>query len=290
MLLSMTGYGSAEVSTPQYNIKIEVKSLNSKFLDVILRSPRELADKELEIRGLIGQYLKRGKVNFSIEIQPTESAEPNVHINEALFNAYYSKYLELANGSSANTDEIFKLALQSPEVISSNDAVEFLAWDQVKSAIISALEKCNEFRAHEGKVLEEKFLEYVSLIREGLKQVSDQDVHRVELIRERLQAGLEDIKEKVQVDQNRFEQELIYYIEKLDITEEKVRLAKHLDHLEEVMGHTESEGKKMGFISQEIGREINTIGAKANDAVIQRAVVHMKDELEKIKEQSSNIL
>jgi uncharacterized protein (TIGR00255 family) len=290
MLLSMTGFGAAEASTQSHHVKVEIRTLNSKFFDINLRLSRELSDKELDIRNLLNQYIKRGKVNFSIELHSNDVVEPTVKINDALFKSYYSKFMSLAEEVNANTEGVFKLALQSPDVITSDEKAEIQYWEEIKAIIVKAMERCNEFRAQEGAALQAKMTEYIEAIREGLKAVTAQDDERILNIKQRMAGHLEEIKERVQVDQNRFEQEIIYYLEKIDITEEKVRLAGHLDYFLEVMKDPESQGKKLGFISQEIGREINTIGSKANDAIIQRAVVGMKDELEKIKEQSMNIL
>lgn len=290
MLQSMTGFGSAETESSDYRIKIEIKTLNSKFLDFSPKLPRELSDRELEVKGIITNQLKRGKVNLSIDIIPLGLDEPNIHINEGLFKSYYKQYEKLASEVDANPKDLFRLALHSPDVIVADESSSFQDWGIVKSALESALEKCNAFRAEEGETLQKNLESYIDGIAAGLKEVTARDPERIRLIRERITSNIDEIRDKTQVDQNRFEQELIYYIEKLDITEEKVRLARHLDYFKEVMGAKESEGKKLGFISQEIGREINTIGAKANDAVIQRAVVQMKDDLEKIKEQSMNII
>ncbi|MFT6866718.1 MAG: hypothetical protein ACJA08_001553 [Cyclobacteriaceae bacterium] len=290
MLLSMTGFGAAEASTQSHQVKVEIRSLNSKFQDINLRLPRELSEKEVEIRNLIAKYLNRGKINFSIDLVPLDLQQPTVKINELLFKSYYDKFLELANGVGAKEADVFKLALQAPDVITNNEKNEIADWEGILKVIEDALTKCNDFRQQEGEALQAKLESYVMIIKEALVEVMAQDDERLAQIKSRIKNSLEEIKNKVQVDQNRFEQELIYYIEKIDITEEKVRLAGHLDYFLEVMKDKESQGKKLGFISQEIGREINTIGAKANDAVIQRAVVRMKDELEKIKEQSMNIL
>lgn len=286
----MTGFGLAESETPLYRIRVEIKALNSKFLDFNFRIPRELNDREPEIKTLLGNYLKRGKVNFSIELEQKEILEPKVKINEVLFKSYFQKYKQLATEVGGDSSELFKLALQSPDVVTADSHDQDLGWESIQNTILEAIEKCNQFRLHEGEILQQKLTEYVVAIQQGLKTVSEHDHNRLQSIKDRLNISIDEIRERVQVDQNRFEQELIYYLEKLDITEEKVRLAKHLDYFLEVMTHADSQGKKLGFISQEIGREINTIGAKANDAVVQRAVVSMKDELEKIKEQSMNIL
>lgn len=290
MLHSMTGFGSAEVESKSYRIKIEIKTLNSKFLDFNTKLPREILDREPEIKQIMSQQLKRGKVNLNIEVIPLGLEEPNIHINKELFRSYYRQYEELATEVDANPKDLFRLALHSPDVIVADESSTFEDWDLVKKALEEAIAKCNNFREAEGRTLQDNLASYIQGISEGLAEVANRDPERIKQIKERIAASIEEIKEKTQVDQNRFEQELIYYVEKLDITEEKVRLARHLDYFNEVMEATESQGKKLGFISQEIGREINTIGAKANDAIIQRAVVQMKDELEKIKEQSMNII
>lgn len=290
MLYSMTGFGSAEAESDRHLVKVEIKTLNSKFLDLIQKIPRELADKELEIKNLITQKLGRGKVNLMIDLTPIHLEEPTVHINKALFKKYYEEYSELAQEVNGNMKDLFKLALHSPDVIVPDDSAPAVEWSLVKSVLEEALDKCVNFREMEGNVLMEKLSGYIQGIRNGLAEVAARDPERIQQIRQRISGNIEEIKEKTQVDQNRFEQELIYYLEKLDITEEKVRLGQHLDYFDEVMSAPDSQGKKLGFISQEIGREINTIGSKANDAVIQRVVVSMKDELEKIKEQSLNVI
>lgn len=290
MLYSMTGFGSTEVESDKYRIKVEVKTLNSKFLDLSLKLPRELADKELEVKSLVGQHLKRGKVNLAVELIPLTMEEPTVKINDLLFNIYYQKFQEMAERVSANPKDLFRLALHSPDVITTDEKPADIDWSTIENTLVGALSQCNDFRKQEGSVLMGELSNYVAAIKKGLTEVAAQDPIRIKQIRERISSNLKDIEEKVQIDRNRFEQELIYYTEKLDITEEKVRLGKHLDYFVEVMKDSDAQGKKLGFISQEIGREINTIGSKANDAVIQRAVVSMKDELEKIKEQLLNIL
>ncbi|MEQ8470639.1 MAG: YicC/YloC family endoribonuclease [Marinoscillum sp.] len=290
MLQSMTGFGSAEAESNSYRIKVEIKTLNSKFLDFNTKLPREVLDREPEIKQLITQQLKRGKVNLIIEVIPLGLEEPNIHINKELFKSYYRQYEVLATEVDANPKDLFRLALHSPDVIVADESSSFEDWEILKSALEEAINKCNSFREAEGKTLQDNLSSYIKGIAEGLEEVTSRDPDRIRQIKERITNSIEEIREKTQIDQNRFEQELIYYVEKLDITEEKVRLARHLEYFSEVMDAQESQGKKLGFISQEIGREINTIGAKANDAIIQRAVVQMKDELEKIKEQSMNII
>lgn len=290
MLYSMTGFGSSEGDLSDYFIKVEIKTVNSKFFDLSLRLPRELADKELEIKNFLNGYLKRGKANVIIELESKDPSSPTVHIDDVLFRSYFTKYDNMAQETGADKKDLFRLALHSPDVITTNNLSEVLSWEDMQPIIKEAIDKCMESRRSEGSALAEKLASYIQEIRKGLVMVEEEDPNRKNQIKERLTQSLEEIKEKVKVDQNRFEQELIYYFEKLDITEEKVRLGRHLDYFMEVLEEGEGQGKKLGFISQEIGREINTIGSKANNSVIQRAVVQMKDELEKIKEQSMNIL
>ncbi|MFT7030921.1 MAG: hypothetical protein ACI83W_002410 [Marinoscillum sp.] len=290
MLYSMTGFGSAEATTDRYLVKVEIKTLNSKFLDLSAKFPRELSDREPEIKNLVTEYLKRGKINLSIDLQPLSQIEESLLVNQKLFKAYFAQYKSLAHEVGADTGDLFKLALHSPDVLAPVSEGKVLDWEIIKQTLIEALNQCNEFRKQEGAALQLKFQGYLDTIASGLKGVAAQDPNRIVQIKERIANNLEEIRAKTMVDQNRFEQELIYFIEKLDITEEKVRLAGHLDYFREVMNADDMPGKKLGFISQEIGREINTIGSKANDAVIQREVVQMKDELEKIKEQCMNII
>lgn len=285
----MTGFGSAEAQMDVYHIKVEIKTLNSKFQDFILKLPRELSDKEPDIKIILGKHLNRGKINFNLELTATGLKDPNVEINEDLFKGYFKKFKSLADVVGADTTELFRLALQSPEVITQTDN-SLIEFEQIVPVIEEAAKRCDRFRSAEGDELEKKMKGYIDSIRDGLDEVKRVDPMRVDQIRSRLTQHMEEVKDKVKLDPNRFEQEIVYYLEKLDITEEKVRLARHLDYFLEVMNEPESQGKKLGFISQEIGREINTMGAKANDADIQRAVVQMKDELEKIKEQTMNIL
>ncbi|WP_130277034.1 YicC/YloC family endoribonuclease [Cecembia calidifontis] len=292
MIKSMTGYGLAGIENDKFIISVEVKTLNSKFLDLSIRSPKQFSEKEFEIRNLVTKILDRGKVNLVIEFTNKEGAELPVAINEELFRSYYATYSRLADASGAKTEDLFKLALQSPSVIT--HVVEKTSvseeWEAVKVILEEALNKCDSFRKDEGAVLESKFLENLTVIRNCLEKIKTADPIRKERIRTRIRANFKDWLEENDFDKNRFEQELIYYFEKIDITEEIVRLETHLDYFEKNLLEESNQGKKLGFISQEIGREINTIGSKANDADMQRFVVLMKDELEKIKEQSLNIL
>ena len=289
----MTGYGLASVENEVFIISVEVKTLNSKFLDLSIRSPKQFSDKEHEIRNIVSKILDRGKVNLTIEFTNKAGADIPIVINEELFQSYFTKYRQLAQHvGSGETGDLFKLVLQSPGVISNqvektSDSEE---WEAVKPVIQEALLKCDQFRIDEGNVLESKFLENIAVIREGLSQIKISDPIRKERIRLRIRGNFKDWLEENDFDKNRFEQELIYYFEKIDITEEIVRLETHLNYFEKNLKEDNNQGKKLGFISQEIGREINTIGSKANDAEIQQFVVVMKDELEKIKEQTLNIL
>ena len=292
MIKSMTGYGTATYSNDSKEVSVEVKSLNSKFLDASLRVTKSFSDKEIEIRSIVSEILVRGKVNVTVEIQSQGAEQISVAYNDQLFKLYYHKLAELAKMVNSDDNEIFKLALQSPDVITGNNAIESSEedWELVRKAITEALNKCDQHRIDEGKVLADKLAGYIKSISEGLDRVSELDPDRVKNIRSRIEENIVQFVEEEKIDKNRLEQELIYYIEKLDLSEEKVRLANHLNYFTEILNLPESNGKKLGFIAQEIGREINTIGSKANDSTIQKIVVEMKDELEKIKEQVLNVL
>lgn len=291
MQQSMTGYGRDERTIDQLLIKTEIKTLNSKFLDFSPRIPKELSAFEGEIRTLITDQLKRGKVMLSMELEINTDNSLNVAVDDEKFKAYHTKFIELATSVGSSGSDLVQLALQAPDVIKQHEIrPESLQWDGIKVNLTNAIDQCIDFRKKEGATLVTKLLDYISQIRSGLKHIEANDPDRSENIRSRIQKNLEEIKDRVKVDENRFEQELIFYMERLDISEEKVRLNQHLKYFEEVISHEDFAGKKLGFIAQEIGREINTIGSKANHAEIQRTVVTMKDELEKIKEQILNIL
>lgn len=287
----MTGYGRDERTSQNFLIKTEIKSLNSKFLDLTPRYGKEFSAKEIEIRNIISDKLKRGKIMLVLELALAENGEADVKVDETLFKAYYSKFDGLATELGSEKNNLFELALQAPDVVKQREIdTNEIPWKEVFASVHAASDNCISFRSDEGSALEVKLKEYVANIASGLVAVQAADESRAANIRARLQKNLDEIKERVQVDENRFEQELIYYLEKVDITEEKVRLEQHLSYFDEVLKNEGQAGKKLGFIAQEIGREINTIGSKANDADIQRTVVMMKDELEKIKEQVLNIL
>lgn len=288
----MTGYGLASFETGNMAITVEVKSLNSKFLDINLKTPKEYNDKELEIRNVLGNTLERGKLGLSIEVSQKGDVKPKVSINRELVKYYYEDLRQTATMVGASDSDLLKVALQMPKAINAGSESEGTTkeWDTILKVVKEAIGKCEEFRLNEGKVLEVKLEDYIKNIGEQLKRIDEADPQRIKSVRERIKSHIAEYQLGEQVDQNRFEQELIYYIEKLDISEEKVRLRSHLQYFLETMKSKDANGKKLGFIAQEIGREINTIGSKANDALIQRFVVEMKEELEKIKEQSLNIL
>lgn len=289
----MTGFGNALFENERFSVSIEIKTLNSKFLETNLRLPRIFADKEQEVRTMIADALERGKVNVSTEFVSKEDITPKVEINEALFQNYYTTFERLATSVGAKDQDLFKLALTQPEVMVSNAGNSSYEeeWKVFAKVMQEALLKCNDFRETEGSKLIGKLLGYIESINSSLEAVSAHDPQRVQHVRDRIRQNLKEVVEESKVDENRFEQELIYYIEKLDIAEEKVRLKSHLQYFEETAKQDLSNpGKKLGFICQEIGREINTIGSKANDAHIQRHVVNMKEELEKIKEQVLNLV
>jgi len=292
MIRSMTGFGQSTSNSGSLAIAVEVKSLNSKFLDLSLRLPRKFSEKELELRTWVADKLERGKISVSIDYQQTARPEVVQRYNEELFIAYYKELKRLADRVLATTDSIFQMALSSPDVVIANGKEELdpAEWENVRSLIGEAIEKCESFRLAEGKSLEKKLIDYIDTIRKGLFAVEEIDPKRIEKIRSRIKGNVKELFGGEGFDANRLEQEIIFYIEKLDIHEERVRLKTHLDYFIQVLSDKQASGKKLGFIAQEIGREINTIGSKANDAEMQQQVVMMKEELEKIKEQLNNVL
>lgn len=288
---SMTGYGNSTVESDNFTLSIEVKSLNSKFLELTLKTPRDYNDKELEIRNTVTNSLERGKVLVVIERINKGSVKPKVQVNLPLFTSYYNMLKEAADTVGATTsDELFKIAFSLPDATTSEISNSSNEGEQqlLTQGLQIALDNCNKFREDEGAVLAQKLQEYIETIATLLNKVEEADPQRILQTRTRIRERLQELALDTPIDNNRFEQELIYYIEKLDINEEKVRLRSHLNYFSEAL--QSGNGKKLGFISQEIGREINTIGSKVNDAVIQRWVVEMKEELEKIKEQSLNVM
>lgn len=292
MIKSMTGFGQSVSSSGEATLSVEVKSLNSKFFDLSLRLPKKYSEKELELRNLLAERLERGKVSLSIDYQTGLKQEIRHQYNEALFESYYNELKKLADRVNSSHDSLFQMALSSPDVVQANGKEELdpAEWERVLNLLTDAINKCDRFRAEEGKSLEEKLAGYIENIRQGLLEVEKIDPKRIEKIRSRIKGNITEFFGSEGFDANRLEQEIIFYIEKLDIHEERVRLKTHLDYFLKIMAEKQSNGKKLGFISQEIGREINTIGSKANDAEMQKHVVMMKEELEKIKEQLSNVL
>ncbi len=285
MIQSMTGYGKEVVQLPSKTISIEIKSLNSKGLDLNTRVPSSYREKELEIRDLLAKSLQRGKIDFSLYIEVT-GEDVTTKLNESAVKQYIKQLANVVNGDPV---ELLKMAVRMPDALKTErEEIDEKEYDIILKGIEKALEAINEYRTDEGSVLENDFLERTKTISKLLEEVIALDPERIDGVKERLRKAVADLKEKV--DENRFEQELIYYLEKYDITEEKVRLKNHLDYFEQALSSHDSNGKKLGFITQEIGREINTIGSKANYAPMQQVVVQMKDELEKIKEQALNVL
>lgn len=291
MIKSMTGYGKAQQDTSTYEAAAEIKTLNSKFLDANIKLPRAFADKEIEIRSLLAEKIKRGKVSLTVDFTANANQSTGAVLNKEVFKTYYRAYQDLKNELNDTTSDIFRLAAQVPDAMQSSkqEAIDEPVWKEIKQVITKALDSCNQFRIQEGAALEKDLKHCISSIRSWMEKITEQIPQRDSRMKEKLKSQFEEMESEL-VDKNRFEQELIYYIEKLDINEEIVRLGNHLDYFTEVLQAAESNGKKLGFISQEIGREINTIGSKANDAGIQHQVVSMKEELEKIKEQILNIL
>ena len=285
MIQSMTGYGKSVIQLPNKKISIEVKSLNSKNLDLNTRMPSLYREKELDIRKLIAAKLERGKVDFSLYMEIT-GEETSTQINKTVVKQYIKQLKEVVDGDET---ELLKMAIRLPDAVTTErDEIDEDEWSEIAAEITSALEKIHQYRLDEGMSLESEFFDRVKNISDLLDQVVEMDPERIEGVRERLHKGVAELKEKV--DENRFEQELVFYIEKFDITEEKVRLKNHLDYFLKALKSDDSNGKKLAFIGQEMGREINTIGSKSNYAPMQKLVVQMKDELEKIKEQLLNVL
>ncbi|MBD3890427.1 MAG: hypothetical protein ACI9NI_000051 [Olleya marilimosa] len=286
MIYSMTGYGKSVLQLPTKKITIELKSLNSKNLDLNARMPSIYREKELDLRKLIAKQLERGKVDFSIYVETTAD-DTSTQINAPVVKQYMEQLKAVYN--DGNEMELLKMAVRFPDALNTvREEIDNTEWKQIEAEINVALDSLKDYRLNEGKVLEQDFNDRIKNIADLLQQVIAMDPDRVEGVKERLRKGVEELKEKY--DENRFEQELVYYIEKFDITEEKVRLDNHLNYFIESINSVDSNGKKLGFIAQEIGREINTIGSKSNYAPMQQLVVQMKDELEKIKEQLLNVL
>lgn len=286
MIQSMTGFGKATLQLPTKKITVEVKSLNSKGLDLNVRMPSLYREMELGLRNQIAMKLERGKVDFSIFMEST-AEQTSTKVNVPIVKAYISQLREVY--PQADETELMKMAVRMPDTMKiEREEIDENDWIQIQTVIEEALDNIATFRQDEGMSLEKEFQLRIGNIRQYMTEALALDPERVQAIKDRLQTAIAEL--KVNVDENRFEQELIYYLEKLDITEEKVRLTNHLDYFLETINGTEANGRKLGFITQEMGREINTMGSKSNHAQMQKLVVQMKDELEKIKEQVLNVL
>jgi len=286
----MTGFGKSEVNFPDKKISIEIKSLNSKQLDVNMRIPTAYREKEIEIRNILSQGIERGKVDFIVTMDVMDKSGSNV-INQTIVKNYYEAIKDLSEKLNiALPSDWFSIILRLPEVIKTEiTELDEKEWDAVKRAIEKAIHSLNEFRKQEGAMLEIVFIDKIDKIEQLLKEIDLYETERIEKIKFRIQENL-CLAEPVSYDENRLEQELIYYIERLDIHEEKSRLSNHLQYFVETLRNEKSQGRKLGFIVQEIGREINTLGSKSNHALMQKIVVQMKDELEQVKEQIFNVL
>jgi uncharacterized protein (TIGR00255 family) len=281
----MTGYGKTIVQLPQKKVTIEIKSLNSKNLDLNVRIPGAYKEKELAIRKNLSKHLVRGKIEFSLYVEVT-GEETTTVINKAVIHNYID---QLRGVAETTTDTLLEIAMRLPDALKTErEELDDDDWIAIESGIDTTVDKIVKYRKDEGAVLKNDFIERINTIQGLANEVIEIDTARMIHVREKLHKAVVDL--KAEVDENRFEQELMYYLEKLDITEEKVRLNNHLDYFLKEVNGSDSNGKKLGFISQEIGREINTLGSKSNYAPMQKVVVQMKDELEKIKEQLLNVL
>ncbi|MCG8794889.1 YicC family protein [Tenacibaculum finnmarkense] len=284
----MTGYGKSVLHLPSKKVTIEIKSLNSKNLDLNTRIPSYYREKELAVRKKLASNLVRGKIDFSIYVEMT-AEQTSTAVNKAVVANYVAQLKNTLESSENQEIELLKMAIRMPDALKTErEELDENEWAQIDIHIDEALKEIIAYRVDEAKSLEDDFQVRISNIQSALEEVKKLDAERITNVKERLQKALTDL--KVEVDENRFEQELIYYLEKLDINEEKVRLENHLLYFLDQLATDDSNGKKLGFIVQEIGREVNTMGSKANFAVMQKIVIQMKDELEKIKEQILNVL
>ncbi|MEN9928838.1 MAG: hypothetical protein RLZZ231_759 [Bacteroidota bacterium] len=285
MIQSMTGFGKATLQLPNKKITVEIKSLNSKGLDLNVRMPSVFREMELGLRNQIAQRLERGKIDFSLYIEVT-GEDTSSKINATIVKAYME---QLRNVVPEDNTELMKMAVRMPDVLKTErEEIDEKEWEKIQGVIDEALQNIVSFRASEGKSLEKEFQLRVANIHQFMEEAVSHDTERIGTVKTRLRAAIDEL--KLNVDENRFEQELIFYLEKYDITEEKVRLGNHLNYFKETLNGNEANGRKLGFITQEMGREINTMGSKSNHTEMQKLVVMMKDELEKIKEQVLNVL
>lgn len=286
MIQSMTGFGKASLQLPTKKITVEIKSLNSKGLDLNTRMPSVFREMELGLRNQISQRLERGKIDFSLYIEVT-GEETTSKINVPIVKGYINQMKAVI--PNADETELMKMAVRMPDALKTErDEIDPNEWKQIQTVIDEALNNITTFRKDEGASLDKEFQLRIANIERLMNEAVSYDAERVETVKTRLRTALDEL--KVNVDENRFEQELIFYLEKYDITEEKVRLGNHLNYFLETLNGTEANGRKLGFITQEMGREINTMGSKSNHSEMQKLVVMMKDELEKIKEQVLNVL
>ena len=286
MIQSMTGFGKASLQLPTKKITVEIKSLNSKGLDLNVRVPSLYREMELAVRTQVASILERGKIDLSIYIENTVE-QTSTKVNVPIVKEYISQLRQVY--ADADETELMKMAIRMPDALKTErEEIDENDWESIQGVINESLKNIKEFRLSEGASLEKEFILRISNIRTTMHNTVALDHERIETVKTRLQTAIEDL--KVTMDENRFEQELIFYLEKYDITEEKVRLENHLNYFIETMAGTEANGRKLGFIVQEMGREINTMGSKSNHAQMQKLVVQMKDELEKIKEQVLNVL
>lgn len=290
MIRSMTGFGIAAVEFQQKTISVEIKSVNSKFFDLTLRLPPFYREKEMELRTDLSRFIERGKTEVTFSIESQESNK-KTNINKPLVKAYYEEFKKIDVELNISTPNYLQLILMMPDVMINEKMV--LAedeWKAASNALSLAMNAFQSFRQTEGSAMEQDLRQHIETIKKGVKELAKYENTRIEIVRKRLEGSLEEFIQLNNIDRNRLEQELIFYIEKFDISEEKVRLGSHCEYFLQTMTEDSSAGKKLSFIAQEIGREINTIGSKANDAEMQKNVVILKDELEKIKEQVLNIL
>ncbi len=291
MIQSMTGYGKAICELPSKKISIEIKSLNSKQLDLNTRIPNLYREKDIEIRNTVASRLVRGKIDVSFYVEAATS-DKITKINETVIKDYHGQLQKIASDLNIESSTDFlKIIMPLPDTVKVEAvALDETEWKAIMNTIKEAISDIESFRTQEGSALEKDIKSRISTIGSLLEETTQFEEERINKIKTRIRENLEEAGQKHKVDENRFEQELIYYLEKLDVTEEKVRLQNHLDYFIETMDSTEFAGKKLGFITQEIGREINTLGSKANNVNLQKIVIQMKDELEKIKEQNLNVL
>jgi len=287
----MTGYGKAECELKDRKITVEIKSLNSKNLDVYAKVPGIYREKELEIRNNISKTLLRGKVEVVLYYELSDDNKGTT-INQGVVKNYFNQLKEIARDLNIETTEqLLQMAIRLPDTLNvEREEINESDWVTIINTIKEAIKQVDEFRIQEGRYLQDDIEQRINKINELKEKITPYELNRTEKIRTKLNESISSLNTEQEIDKNRFEQELIYYLEKLDITEEKVRLTNHCNYFLEMLNDNESNGKKLGFIAQEIGREINTMGSKANDSEMQKFVVLMKDELEKIKEQMLNIL